>query len=121
MEAALWAVGGSLGYIGIAMVAYRIQYVKTIRRYRAWKAEYPNRIVKWHTEYDSVERPRKDVTWHQWLSSTSNGPGNFAPGYMVVWPLVLLTLGVSAFVRPEVKGADPTKIINLEKELKELD
>lgn len=121
MEAALWAVGGSLGYIGIAMVAYRIQFVKTTRRYRKWKEEKKGHNVKWWAEYDYVEKRAEQVTWNQWLGFVSDERWNFYPGYMSVWPITLLVMWCSSFLRPEVKGADPTKILNLEKELKELD
>lgn len=118
---AAW-VGGSLGYLGIAMVAYRIQYIKTIRRYRQWKRDHYGEKVTWHNEYSEIERKVKEVSWTHWLSFVSTGNRwDFHPGWMWLWPLTLMTVFSANFLHPEIEGSDLTKISKLEKELKELD
>jgi hypothetical protein len=142
-------VGGSLSYTAVYMSSYRIQYRRLYRKYLEWKAAGPNERVTIVHEYDEYMPPdirhtvRRHVAFKDWRVSVLPGrPTNVPPTAMILWPVVLLIIGVyvtcgvvkrvvhpfmhpkielgerkSKRIKPRKRGLDYDKIQKLEKEL----
>jgi H+/Cl- antiporter ClcA len=84
------------GYTGIALIAYRLQFRKTYRRYLNWQREDPDTLASWYDDYSYGSFPkvkRKDLEYRDWFHLV--GPNayvhewhEFTPIYMFAWPFV---------------------------------
>lgn len=143
MGEGLMALSGTAGYIGIALVGYRLQFQRLYRRYKKWQAENPSQTVKYCTDYDYGGFPsarRAHLSFHDWFSVVdSNKEGyspnlnswtDFRPGLMMAWPLLASVLlgrvvwvkALDPFLHPKGEkktrtAVDYNKINKLEKEL----
>jgi hypothetical protein len=121
-----WFFTTSGGYLAVAMLAYRIQYVRTFKAYRRWQIADPSKTVEvqHHGEYSSgtTEKVRKDVGYWKYLFNISTedreGPEPLAPPWHFLWPIVGTLFFADKILHPKLKIADPSKTIDLEKELK---
>lgn len=125
------------GYGAVWVLAYRWQFKRMYRRFRAWQLEAPNKVEKWYTEYGwgFPSATRKDFSFKNWFQVTDGGYNHqsheFPPAYTWAWPLLTLFFGgkfmwervLQPFVQPtgEPKAlkskVDYAQIEKMEKEL----
>lgn len=115
-ESLIW-IATTGGYMVSAATAYRVQYIKTFKRYKKWQAQHPDRVAKldYDVGYDFVKKARANCTYADYFHDTD--VMEMRPVWMLLWPVHVLASGVLRFLRPEVKVADIPKIQNLQKEL----
>lgn len=119
-EGLIWLTSIS-GYVGVALTAYRVQYVRTYKDYRRWQAAKPKEVVNldYDIGYGFVKKERKDVDYWGYFHATEID--RLQPYYHFMWPIVSLVFVLWKFLHPEVKVPDVQRIDKLEKELKELE
>jgi hypothetical protein len=85
---ALTSVGG---YLGVALAAYRVHYIRTFKQYRLWQLEKPDGDAR--LDYDDCgygyrHKRRKDCDY--WEYFHARDVDKIQPPYQFLWPLLLL-------------------------------
>jgi hypothetical protein len=119
------------GYLAIAMAGYRIQYIKTYRRYLLWKKEAPKTKASIWEERGLHRRQtyycRENVSYkgYFWRIGKSERD-ELEPKYLWVWPVVSVAFCVRRirdFLEPEVTlpVSEAERLEILQKEVDSLD
>lgn len=116
----VWILSSAGGYLGVAMLGYRLQYIRTFKRYRRWQLEAPEARVRYDRgQYSGPGyggTARKHLSYKRWFNTPDyeHKASEFPAPYMFAWPVTLGILLGDKFLHPEIKLPDPKKIAEIE-------
>lgn len=112
---------GLVAYTAVAVVVFRVLYVREHREYTAWVSDDPGgRFCVTRQQYEPLRfKPRREISFEEWRKLT-----RFTWFTTTFWPLTGLFFAVAKliyeplrrFSHPEIKAPDYQYITQLEKE-----
>jgi hypothetical protein len=117
-----WLLTSAGGYLSVSLLGYRLQYIRTFKKYRRWQLAAPNERARFDRgQYGRPGHgnvPRKNLEYRHWFDcpDASVNDSDFPPQFMFLWPVCLVVVVGDKILHPKIKLPDPQKINEIEAE-----